>query len=291
MSGFVVSEEGRAALDGWYEKFLASVEAKSSTSARTVETRLGVTHVRSAGPEDGEPIVMFHGAMATSAHVLVEAAPLLERYRVHAVDVVGQSFKSAEVRPSLKDDAYAGWVSDVFDGLGLSSAVVYGISFGGFVALKGVVARPSLAKKLVLLVPAGFVNGSAWDGFTQVGWPMMMYRLSPSEERLKKFFLAIFSTWDEDWGHYFADAMKHMKLDLRVPPLFKETDTAGLKQPTLVIAAERDLSFPGEKLVERARVLFPHAKTEILEGSRHSPPSTDAARVDLAGRVERFLTS
>ena len=290
-TGFVASDAARVELDRWYDKFLAQVESRYPTSAQVIETRLGPTQVRSAGPKDAPPIVLIHGAMATSAHVLVEAAPLLRKYRVHAVDVVGQSWKSVERRPSHKDNSYSDWGADVFAGLGLESAILYGVSLGGFVALKGLVAHPQLAKKLVLVVPAGFVNGSAWEGFTQVGWPMMMYKLAPNEARLRKFFLAIFSTWDEDWGHYFADAMKYMKLDLRVPPLFTVEQTAQLTQPTLVIAAEKDLSFPGAKLLERARELFPHAKTDMLEGVRHCPPSTEEAREDLARRVVQFLES
>ena len=290
-TGFVASDVARVELDRWYDKFLSQVESRYPTSAQVIETRLGPTQVRSAGPKNAPPIVLLHGAMATSAHVLVEAAPLLRKYRVHAVDVVGQSWKSVERRPSHKDNSYSDWVADVFAGLGLESAILYGVSHGGFVALKGLVAHPRLAKKLVLVVPAGFVNGSAWEGFTQVGWPMMMYKLAPNEARLRKFFLAIFSTWDEDWGHYFADAMKYMKLDLRVPPLFTVEQTAQLTQPTLVIAAEKDLSFPGAKLLERARELFPHAKTDMLLGVRHCPPSTEEAREDLARRVAQFLES
>lgn len=289
--GFITSEAGRVELDRWYDKFLGQVEPRFASTSQIIETRLGPTHVRSAGPVDAPPIVILHGAMATSAHVLVEAAPLLRDYRVHAVDVVGQSWKSVQVRPSHKDDTYGDWVADVFAGLKLESAILYGVSFGGFVSMKALVAHPHLAKKLVLVVPAGIVNGSAWEGFTEVGWPMLMYRLSPSEARLKKFFLAIFSEWDEDWGHYFADSMKYTKLDLRVPPLFTPEQTAKLKMPTLVIAAEKDLSFPGVKLIERAKELFPHAKTEILEGIRHCPPATEEAREDLAKRVKRFLNS
>ena len=38
----------------------------------------------------GTPLVLLHGAMASSSHVLAELVPLLSTYRVHAVDILGQ---------------------------------------------------------------------------------------------------------------------------------------------------------------------------------------------------------
>ena len=285
--GFVVNDEARTKLKNWYEVFRGHV--MSPTTERTLETRHGRTHVTSAGPEDAPPIVMLHGAMATSAHVLCEAGPLVKRYRVHAIDVLGQSYMSEERRLSLKDATYAEWLSDVFDGLGLKSATVFGISWGGFVALRGLAKLSERIERLVLLVPAGVVNGSAWTGFSKVAWPMMMYRMFPSDERLKRFFMALFTTWDDDWARYLADSMKLMKTDLRVPPLFGPSDVASFDKPVLVIGAEQDASFPGAALVARAKELFPQAETELLPGAKHGPSTTPQARAALADRVSRFI--
>jgi len=287
VSGFVRSEAGRAKLEAWYRAFRDRIGVPFTE--RDIKTRFGPTHVISAGPEDAPPVILLHGAMATSAHALVECGPLVDSFRVHAVDVIGQSFKGAEIRLSLTDGSYADFVSDIFAGLGISSAHVFGVSAGGFVALQTAKRYPALISKLVLVVPAGVVNGSALKGFVEVGWPMMLYRIFPSEARLRRFFLAIFSNWDEDWAHYLVDAMKHMKVDLRVPPLFSEADLAGFTKPVLVIAAEHDLSFPGVQLLQRAAVLFPHAEKELLAGSRHSPPTTDEGRRGVAAHITRFL--
>lgn len=285
--GFVSSEEARAKLTHWFQVFRERVLAP--TSERDVETRFGRTHVTSAGPEGAPPLLLIHGAMATSAHALCEAGPLVERYRVHAVDVLGQSFMSDERRLSLKDASYAEWLADVLDGLGLRSVPVLGISWGGFVALRGLSTLGPRISKLALIVPAGMVNGSAWTGLSKVAWPMMMYRMFPSDERLRRFFLALFTTWDDDWAHYIADSMKLMKTDLRVPPLMGPADVAGFDKPVLVIGAEEDASFPGAALVARAKELFPHADTELLPGAKHGPSTTPQARAALADRISRFI--
>jgi hypothetical protein len=51
------------------------------------------------------------------------------------------------------------------------------------------------------------------------------------------------------------------------------------------------VSFPGAKLLARAKELLPRAETELLEGCRHSPPTDDAFRARLCGRIARFLGS
>jgi 2-hydroxy-6-oxonona-2,4-dienedioate hydrolase len=284
--GFVRGEEARSQLDAWYEQFRARILAP--TSSRVVSTRFGETHMLVAGPESAPPIVLLHGAMASSAHALAEAGPLVQRFRVYAIDVMGQSHKTVEHRCSYDGDDYGAWLADVFGGLALDRAHVVGVSLGGFVALRAQRAHPELFRTLSLVVPAGLVRGSAWVGFRDVGWPMLTYKLFPSEARLRRFFLAIFTNWDEDWARYFVESSKLMKIDLRVPPLLTPEDVK-LQVPVLVIGAERDLSFPGQALVARARELFPDVETHLLEGSRHSPPTTPEGRAQIAELITAFL--
>ena len=88
------SPAARHLLDDWFERFRARIGRP--TESRTVPTRFGDTHVLVGGPVGAPDLVLLHGALASSAHVLHELAPLLERFRVHAVDIVGQSVKSAD---------------------------------------------------------------------------------------------------------------------------------------------------------------------------------------------------
>ena len=56
-------------------------------------TRFGDTHVLVAGPVDAPSLVVLHGAMGSSAHMLGELAPLLAKFRVYSVQVIGQSVR------------------------------------------------------------------------------------------------------------------------------------------------------------------------------------------------------
>ncbi|MFL5355493.1 alpha/beta fold hydrolase [Archangium sp.] len=281
-------EQAKAVLVQWFDRFRNGIEVP--TGSRTVKTRFGDTHVLVGGPEGAPPLVMLHGAMASSAHVLRELAPLLERFRVHAVDVIGQSVKSADVRPSVSNNEYAEWLSDVMEGLSLPKAHVVGVSWGGFVSIRLAAFAPERIQRLVLLVPAGMVNGSPWEGFFKLGLPMMLYNLSPSERRLEAFVRHLLTTPDDDWKPYLGDALRSYNLDMRIPPLAKPEELARLKAPTLVMGADLDVSMPGQRLLARAPELFPTlAATELIKDCRHCPPTTDTFRRWLSDRISTFL--
>jgi len=281
-------ERAKATIEAAYERFRASLP---ETTSRTVSTRFGATHVLVAGREDAPPLVVVHGALASSAHIMAELGPLLGRFRIYAPDVIGQSVKSADTRLPLDGPQAGEWLLDVLDALELACPHLYGVSWGGFIARKLAEIQPSRIDRLVLLVPAGIVGGSAWKGLTELAIPLAMYRAFPTEARLRRFVNALFTTPDERWVEYFGEALQSYKLDMRAPPLAKPESLAAFDRPTLVMAGSDDVSFPGAALIARARVLFPHAVTELLPNCRHSPPSDEASRQRLSDRVASFLLS
>lgn len=281
--------EARARMAAWFDRFRE--ELRVPTRSREVSTRFGATHVLVAGPEHAPPLVCLHGALASSAHLLGELGPLLGRYHVHAVDVIGQSVKSADVRLPIDGPAYAEWLTDVLDALGLARAHLLGVSWGGFAALRMAQVAPARIDRLVLIAPAGLVSGSAWQGLTRLVIPMALYRAFPSEARLARLAAGLFTTQDDLWRSWFGDAVRSYRLDFRPPPLATPASLAGFTRPALVFGADEDVSFPGAKLLARVKELLPRAETELLEGCRHSPPTDDAFRARLCERVSRFLES
>jgi pimeloyl-ACP methyl ester carboxylesterase len=165
------------------------------------------------------------------------------------------------------------------------------VSWGGFVAMDAITIDPSCVDRLVLLVPAGVVNGPFWKATTQVMIPLGLYKLFPNEKRLRKLMDGLMTTWDDDWAHYLGDALRSFNMDFRPPPLTQPEQLEDFDRPTLVVAAEDDLSFPGEKLLKRMDDLIPHAETELIEGSRHMPPTTEEFRRWMANRIDQFLAA
>jgi pimeloyl-ACP methyl ester carboxylesterase len=281
------SEAQRAIIRQWYDRFRERIPAR--VEDREVETSFGRTHALVAGPAGAPPLVVLHGAMASSAHVMGELGPLLSTRRVYAVDVIGQSVMGADRRIDLNDTSYGRWVGETCDGLGLPVFDLYGVSWGAFAALQAARSSPERLRRLVLLVPAGIVGNSFWAGMREAGWPLLVYRMFPSEAHFDRLMRAIFTDIDPQWRAYLRDALGAYKTDMRVPPLFDAGAFAGLRCPVLAFGAEKDASFPGRPLLRRIRELIPHAEVELLEGSRHCPPLTDPFREQMARRIEPFL--
>lgn len=261
------------------------------TESKTVETLEGSTHVLIAGPIGAPPLVVLHGALATSAHVLHELGDLVTRHRIYAIDVIGQSVMSADRRIDVAGDAYGRWLTATCEALGLQKdgVTLFGVSWGGFVSIRAACVAPELIKALVLFVPAGVVSGSFWNGFVKLGWPLLLYRFSPNETRLARVAEAMLSSPDDRWKKYFGEALLAYRLDMRVPPLTKLDEASAIKAPVLVFGADDDVSFPGAALTARAKELFPHAEIELLKNCKHCPPTTAEFRAKTADRVTAFL--
>lgn len=290
MSGSTIfkSTEKRDIIRTWNERFRERLTVPVEDAK--VKTSFGEAHALVTGPEDAPPLVVLHGAMASSAHVLPELGPLAKTHRVYAIDVVGQSVASEDRRLELGDDSYGRWFVEVVDGLGLDTFDLFGVSWGGFVSMRGAAIASARVRSLVLMCPAGVVGASAWAGMRDVGWPMMLYKMFPSDARFERVMRALFTTLDPDWTAYFKDAFDAYKMDMRVPPLLGPSDV-GTGFPVLVFACAEDGSFPGARLVARAKEIFPHAETELIPDAKHCPPLTDAFRNQMAARVERFYAS
>lgn len=140
-----VMREYRAVLDRW----------PVPKQEIEVPTSQGATFVLACGPETAPPVVLLRGAQANSAAWLPDIALWSNRFRLYAVDMIGEAGLSARVRPPLISDTYATWLEDVFTGLGLADAALVGTSLGGWLALDYAMQRPSRVSALALICPAG----------------------------------------------------------------------------------------------------------------------------------------
>jgi pimeloyl-ACP methyl ester carboxylesterase len=281
------NEDARVRLESWYQRFLDRIDGP--VESRTVPTAHGSSHVLVAGDPSKPPLVALHAMMTSSAHLLSELGPLLDRFHVIAPDLPGQSVRGLPTHLPYDDRSHADWLREVLDALDVHKAHLFGVSLGGFVARQFATAHPERVQRLMLLVPAGIVQGSVLKGLLKMAVPMIMYKMSPTEKRLRALVDPLLTTWDDDWAHYLGDAFNDFRLRRDIPPIASDAELNALSMPCLVMAAEHDISFPGGPLVERAASQIPHVDTELIQGSRHSPPTTDAFRAWLADRITVFV--
>jgi len=153
MSGVFLSEAVGAEIHARYRDLLTFWPG--AHEPLFVPTRQGETFVMACGAQGAPPLVLLHGSMSVAAAWMGDAAAWSERFRIYAVDLIGEPGLSAPSRPPLDGDAYAAWLDDVMDGLDLERAAFVGMSLGGWLALDYAMRRPGRVERLALLCPAG----------------------------------------------------------------------------------------------------------------------------------------
>lgn len=110
---------------------------------------------------DGDVLLLIHG-MAGSSDTWRSVIPQLsKRFRVIAPDLLGHG-ESAKPRGDYSLGAFAVWLRDLLDELGVSHATVVGHSLGGGVAMQFAYQHPDYATRLVLISSGGLGPDVGW---------------------------------------------------------------------------------------------------------------------------------
>ncbi|HZY69294.1 MAG TPA: alpha/beta fold hydrolase [Devosia sp.] len=267
-----VMREYRAVLDHW------PVPRKEIE----LPTSQGTTFVLACGPETAPPVVLLHGAQANSAAWLPDIALWSNRFRLYAVDMIGEAGLSARVRPPLIGDPYALWLDDVFSGLGLARAALVGTSLGGWLALDYAVRRPARASALALICPAGI---GRQKNFLLAVAPYLLLGawgkrrivekvFGPTPERLPADLAVISGLMDS-----IGRAIKPRVIKI---PQFSNAALEALAMPLLAIVGGRDALIDSYDTRARLNRHVPHAQICFVEEGYHFLP-------DQSQRVFDFL--
>jgi pimeloyl-ACP methyl ester carboxylesterase len=112
---------------------------------------------------DGDPILLSHGYSATSAMWAEQVAALKDRFTVITWDMRGHGRSDSPEDPSLYSEAHT--VADMkalLDNLQFTSAVIGGLSLGGYMSLAFCLAHPQMTRALLLFdTGPGYKSDSA----------------------------------------------------------------------------------------------------------------------------------
>jgi pimeloyl-ACP methyl ester carboxylesterase len=109
----------------------------------------------------GEVLLLIHG-MAGSSDAWRELIPRLAKsYRVVAPDLLGHG-QSTKPRGDYSLGAFAVWLRDFLDELGIARATIVGHSLGGGVAMQFIYQHPDYCERVILISSGGLGPDVGW---------------------------------------------------------------------------------------------------------------------------------
>lgn len=109
----------------------------------------------------GDTVLLIHGMAGSSDTWRAVMPQLAKKYRVVAPDLLGHG-QSDKPRGDYSLGAFAVWLRDLLDELGVSRATVVGHSLGGGVAMQFIYQHPDYCERLVLIASGGLGPDVGW---------------------------------------------------------------------------------------------------------------------------------
>ncbi|MFE9122342.1 alpha/beta fold hydrolase [Streptomyces sp. NPDC007172] len=255
-----------------------------STEECDVATPYGRTRVHVYGPTKGSPLVLLPGGSATGLAWFANVPTLGVRYRVYAVDLLGDAGRTEHRGLALKSaNDLTAWLDGLLDGLGIDRTDLCGHSYGAWLAAKYALHAPSRVGHLALVDPTQVFTGFR-PGYLLRALPTL---IRPSEARARAFL-----AWetagthpDETWQRLYALATTAPDRKLVTGARPRTTDLA---MPVLVLLAEQSRAHHAAKVADRARRMLPQGEVVVIPGAtHHSLPHTEPKQ--LNDRLMAFL--
>jgi pimeloyl-ACP methyl ester carboxylesterase len=256
----------QAILDGWPAPYR---EVKIPTS-------WGETYAIACGPENAQPVILIHALLASAASWYRNVAALSQKYRVYALDVVGEGNKSIPMKPFTSLDDFLAWFTEIIDGLGIQTLYLVGNSYGGFTSAYYAMNLPQQVKKLVLIGPAATISPMR-PFYTRMFIPKAIYGFFPWVPGIKRVMRRSVD-WmhaslprDPLWEPLFYNSMVYGGLINQVfPRVYKKEELARIKAKTLLIVGDHERIYNSlPAAIQSARQLIPGLEVEIIPNAHH----------------------
>ncbi len=140
------------------DRSVEQLKPRWATPASQFLTVQGLSvHVRDEGPRpDPMPVVLLHGTSASLHTWDGWTEALIDQRRVIRFDLPGFGLTGPRADNDYSIAAYASFVFDVLDQMGVRQFVLVGNSLGGQIAIQAALKQPQRVKKLVLIDSAGY---------------------------------------------------------------------------------------------------------------------------------------
>lgn len=238
----------------------------------TIETSFGNTSVLVTGLENKPPLVLIYGVNGCAPFALDTAIRLKDDFRVFAIDGVDHSTLNAETPLSVQNESYGQWMYEVLAWLNIRNVILLGISFGGFISWKTLLLDERHVSRAIFIVPAGFANGGKWQILRKIWLPLKLYKWLKHSCLFRQVSKELFTDQNEAGQAFFPKWLFHSQMAFSPVPVITKEEAQKIKKPVHLVAAEKDVLFPGDKMLKRAKAIFPSlGEVLLLKNSRHVP--------------------
>jgi pimeloyl-ACP methyl ester carboxylesterase len=271
MNGIYASPEGALAVERRYRELLERWPVPAEHVR--VPTGQGETFVVASGPREAPALVLLHGSGTNSAMWLRDAGTWAARFRVYAVDLIGEPGLSAPSRPPLDSGAYADWLDDVLAGLGVERAAMVGVSLGGWLALGYALRRPGRVERLALMCPSGVGRQRSLPLLGAL--PLMLLGDRGRRLAMRRILgpAARAGAVAGPFAEFSLLVHKSFRPRREKVPVFGDEELRGLAVPLLVMAGGRDALLDSRDTRRRLARTVPGADVRILPDAGHLLPA------------------
>jgi len=260
-----------------------------------VDTSFGQTFVRISGPDGAPPLVLIHGANATSLMWAPNIEALSGKYRVYAPDNIYDLGRSVFTKKIRTPDDFVNWLDELLNTLKLDGRIILiGHSYGGWIVGQYLLRHPDRVEKAVLLAPAttvlpfrfeflerGILGTLPFRRFTRSMMFWLLDDLARKDEAGRKLV--------EDLAENVYLGQQCFKPKQLVnPTVLTDQEWQSIKVPTLFLVGENEKIYSARKAIERLNRVAPQIKAEVIPNAGHGLTLTRADLVN--GKILEFLS-
>jgi len=261
---------------------------------------------RDAG--SGETLLLIHGMAGSSETWRAVIPQLAKKYRVIAPDMLGHG-QSDKPRGDYSLGAFAVWLRDLLDELGVTRATIVGQSLGGGVAMQFVYQHPDYCQRLVLISSGGLGPDVGWTLrlLSAPGAELILPVIAPKPvlnvgNKLRSWLSAAgiqSPRGAEIWSAYssFSDSQTRQAFlrTLRSVVDYRGQAVSALNRlhltselPTMAIWGDKDQIIPVDHAYA-AQAARPGSRLEVLAGVGHFPHVERPT--DVVDLIDDFITT
>ena len=280
------NKESMRKMHDFYDKTLASLNVHYIEN--NIKTSFGRTHSLLVGDPSKPKICTIHGGNGITTLNLKLFLPLLDDFCIIAPDVVGMPGKSAPFRNiSSQKDEYGLWIKEVLDFYKIEKISFVVSSYSSAMFLSFAKRFPNKVDKALLLVPSGIAHGPIMPMIKKTVIPFASYYIHPSTNTLNAVIKAMGGKEDETWREFFDLMMYHYKMEMRPPKEYGKEELKNYKAPTLIIASDKDIFFPADRVFENAKKIFDCPTHFVRIKCKHLP--SEKTMIKVCAKAKDFL--